>query len=165
MLATLLSALIAFSPPTLSRRQLATLGAAVAIAPPARSLAEGDFAADALNAVNSAAESTLLVPTPLGIISYGTKKRAQQQEACYAAGECADRVPYYDMECDRDDVECLARRRSLASKEINGFFADPLSSPTLVVFGLFLAGGPLAALTRATVAVGKQLLKPPDENE
>jgi hypothetical protein len=84
-------------------------------------------------------------------------------DRCYAAGECVDRVPYYQMECARDDAECLARKRRLASKEVLGFVTDPTSSPVLGVFALFLLGGPLAAAARLTLAVIRKLLPPPAE--
>ena len=52
------------------------------------------------------------------------------------AGECLDEVPYYSLECSRDDVACLERKRRAGSKAVNDFFANPTSSPALLVFSL-----------------------------
>ena len=41
--------------------------------------------------------SPIPIPSPLGVLSYGLKSRANQQEACYEAGDCADPVPYYQV--------------------------------------------------------------------
>ena len=75
------------------------------------------------------------------------------QEACYEAGECADRVNYYRIECERSDVECLARKRRLANQEVNAFLANPASSPGFLFFVLLLSAGPIAALTRAVATL------------
>ena len=134
----------------LSRRSAISAIATALAAPPSPVLAD-----------ELPAEANFLVPTPLGIISYGLSKQADKQEACYEAGECLDKVPYYQLECDRSDSECLARRRRLASKEIDSFLTDPSGSPALLVYGLFFLGGPFAAVTRAIVAVSRQLLGMP----
>ena len=85
---------------------------------------------------NLPAEATFLVPTPLGILSYGLNKQAEEQKACYDAGECLDKVPYYQLECSRDDVACLERKRRMGSKAVTEFFANPLSSPAILVFSM-----------------------------
>lgn len=104
------------------------------------------------------AEAAFLVPTPLGLISYGLDKQAQKQKQCYDAGECVDEVPYYQLECQRGDDACLARRRREGSKAVSAFASDPLSSPLLLVLSLFFFGGPLAAIIRTTVGLIKPLL-------
>jgi hypothetical protein len=35
---------------------------------------------------------------PFGLLSFGLKKQAAQQKACYDAGECLDSVSYYRIE-------------------------------------------------------------------
>ena len=105
------------------------------------------------------AEANFLVPTPLGVISYGLQKQAERQQACYDAGECLDSVPYYQLECERGDAECLARRRRLANKEIEAFKANPTGSPALLVFAIFLLGGPIAAVVRAITTLVSALLE------
>ena len=56
---------------------------------------------------------------------------------------------------------CSERKRRLAKKEIGLFFSDPGASPALLVFSLFLLGGPFAGVTRATITVLRQLMKKP----
>jgi hypothetical protein len=85
---------------------------------------------------NLPAEATFLVPTPLGILSYGLNKQAEEQKACYDAGDCLDKVPYYQLECSRDDVACLERKRRMGSKAVTEFFVNPLSSPAILVFSM-----------------------------
>uniref|UniRef100_A0A7S3BY20 PSI-J n=1 Tax=Haptolina ericina TaxID=156174 RepID=A0A7S3BY20_9EUKA len=137
-----------------SRRRLVSCAVPIGLFITSRTAAA--FAADELPA-----EATFLVPTPLGIISYGLKKQSQRQEACYDAGECVDKVPYYQIECGRGDSACSERKRRLAKKEIGLFFSDPGASPALLVFSLFLLGGPFAGVTRATITVLRQLMKKP----
>ena len=93
------------------------------------------------------------------------EKQAAQQQECYDAGECADRVLYYKIECDRDDVECLARKRRLAASKINGFFDNPTSQPGILVFALFFFAGPISAVVRtiATLINGPNDEPPPDD--
>ena len=107
----------------------------------------------------------LLAFGPFGILSFGLKKQAAQQQECYDAGECADRVLYYKIECDRDDVECLARKRRLAASKINGFFDNPTSQPGILVFALFFFAGPISAVVRtiATLINGPNDEPPPDD--
>ena len=78
---------------------------------------------------------------------YALKKRREEQQACYDAGDCADATPYYAIECERGDAECLQRKRRLANKEFQNFFANPLSSPILLVFfgGAALQWGSIGA--------------------
>jgi len=74
--------------------------------------------------------------TPLDYLSparFAVKKQKQKQEDCYAAGNCADDKPYYAIECQRDDTECLQRKRRLASQEIKRFTVEPTSSPILLL--------------------------------
>lgn len=85
---------------------------------------------------------------PFGLLSYGLKKQAKEQEECYNAGECLDAVSYYRIQCERDDTECLARKRRLASQEANSFLSDPGSSPGFLFFALLLFSGPVAASIR-----------------
>lgn len=106
-----------------------------------------------------------IIPSPFGILSYGLNQRAEQQEACYNAGECADAVPYYQLECERSDKECLARKRRLASREITAFLENPTSSPALLVFGFVFFSGPFAALLRFTRALWKALTSMDDDDD
>lgn len=61
------------------------------------------------------------------------KKQRQKQEECFDAGFCADEKPYYAIECERGDTDCLQRKRRLASQEIKNFSVDPFSSPILLL--------------------------------
>ena len=105
--------------------------------------------------------ANLLAFGPFGILSYGLKKRAAQQEACYDAGDCADSTMYYNIQCERGDTECLARKRQLARKEVNNFLDNPSSAPGVLVFAAFLFAGPLAAVVRTLVS----LFSPPDDDD
>jgi hypothetical protein len=60
------------------RRVILQGGAAAAFASAAA--AQGVAAEDSLPA-----EATFLVPTPLGILSYGLNKQAEEQKACYVS--------------------------------------------------------------------------------
>ena len=74
----------------------------------------------------------LLSPT-----SWVTKKQAEKQAKCFEAGECAERKTFYSIECAREDVECLQRKRTLANREWSSFFEDPFSSPILLFAAIF----------------------------
>eukprot|EP00966_Prymnesium_polylepis_P125295 2897363-Prymnesium_polylepis.2 len=50
---------------------------------------------------------------PLAIAGAGLKRGAAQQKQCFDDGECAEAVPYYAIECERGDAECLQRKRQL----------------------------------------------------
>ena len=63
--------------------------------------------------------------------------QAEKQERCYEAGECAEKQTFYSIECARDDVECLQRKRTLANREWSSFFEDPTSSPILLFAAIF----------------------------
>jgi hypothetical protein len=63
--------------------------------------------------------------------------------------------------CERNDTECLARKRRLANQRLNAFLTDPLSSPGVLVFAIFLLAGPAAAATRALAT----LVNPPDDDD
>lgn len=60
--------------------------------------------------------------TGLGLAA---KARRRDQEACFERVECAEAVPAYDIQCGREDSECLERRQRLARQEFNAFLADP----------------------------------------
>ena len=109
----------------------------------------------------------LLAFGPFGILSFGLKKQAAQQQECYDAGECADPVLYYKIECERDDLECLARKRRIATSKINGFIDNPTSQPGILVFALFFFAGPIAAVVRtiATLLNGPNEPPPDDPND
>ena len=64
---------------------------------------------------------------------FAVKKQRQKQQKCYDAGECADTQPYYAIECERNDIECLQRKRRMANQEFQDFFVDPTSSPLLLL--------------------------------
>lgn len=66
-------------------------------------------------------------------VRLAVKKQQQKQEDCYNAGECVDDKPYYAIECQRDDVDCLQRKRRLASQEFKNFSINPTSSPILLL--------------------------------
>lgn len=51
-------------------------------------------------------------------------------------GECLDEVPYYQLECARDDTACLERKRRMGSKAVTEFFTNPTSSPAILVFSM-----------------------------
>ena len=95
---------------------------------------------------------------------FAVKKQRQKQEQCYDAGECADAIPYYAIECARGDDECLQRRRRLASQEWKNFSVDPTSSPIL-----FLAASAFVLQWGAAgLRIGAGLLRrargePPDD--
>ena len=44
-------------------------------------------------------DGPIFIPSPSGIFRYALKRQTQKQEACYEAGECVDKVPYYRIEC------------------------------------------------------------------
>lgn len=86
---------------------------------------------------------------------FAVKKQRQKQEQCYDAGNCADDKPYYTIECDRGDTECLQRKRRLASQEIKNFSLDPTSSPIL----LLAASAFVFQWGSAAVRIGASLLR------
>jgi len=95
---------------------------------------------------------------------FAVKKQREKQEQCYDAGECADAIPYYAIECVRGDNECLQRRRRLASQEWKNFSVDPTSSPIL----LLAASAFIFQWGAAGLRIGAGLLsrargEPPDE--
>ena len=138
--------------PTAPRRQV--LAAAAAAAVPWSQAVRPAAAADTMNLD----DGPIFIPSPSGIFRYALKKQTQKQEACYAAGECVDKVPYYRLECERGDSECLQRKQRLARAEINTFFVDPLSQPTFLIVAFILFSGPLTAVVRVLA----RLLKRPD---
>ena len=78
--------------------------------------------------------------TPLALILKGQSNRAKE---CYEQGECAEPVPYYAIECEREDAECLARRRRLASRELaSGDLGGAAGIAALLLIG------PAAAVVR-----------------
>ena len=101
--------------------------------------------------------------------SLGMRAAAKRQKECYDALECASDVPYCapvqgsnprrlrltqwpppcrgtdDIVCEREDTECLERKRRLASEALNG---GP-GFEVIAVFALFALGGPLNAVARA----------------
>ena len=83
------------------------------------------------------------------------KAMQQRQQECYDAGECLDDKPYYAIECDREDDDCLQRKRRLASQEFRNFQIDPTSSPIL----LLAAGAFVFQWGSAAVRIGASLLK------
>ena len=89
-------------------------------------------------------------------LRYATRKRTQQQKECYEADACADAVPYWDLVCERDDLECLARKRRLASSEWQNFFADPSSSPLLLFLAVAVAVQWGSALVRTASSVARK---------
>ena len=101
--------------------------------------------------VPGAAAAYNILPGELDVLisptRYALKKRREGQQSCYDAGDCAESTPYYAIQCERDDTECLQRKRRLANKEFKDFGDNPLSSPILLVF----FGG--AALQWGSVAV------------
>jgi hypothetical protein len=106
--------------PEIGRRS-ALAAVAVAVATSCRATADDNLLPGELD--------VLISPT-----KYALKKRREEQQSCYDAGDCADATPYYAMECDRGDTECLQRKRRLANKEFQNFSNNPLSSPVLLVF-------------------------------
>ena len=91
----------------------------------------------------------------LSPMQYAVKLRAQQQRECYEALECSDDRPYWQIECDRDDTECLANKRRAASKEWQNFSVDPTSSPVL----LFAAGALVFQWGSAALRILRGLLR------
>jgi len=91
----------------------------------------------------------------LSPLRYALGVRRRKQEACYDAGDCYSPVPYYAIECERGDSECLARKRRLAREEITSFQTDPLSSPPLLVF----LGGAALQLGTAFVRLVANILR------
>ena len=83
------------------------------------------------------------------------KAMQQKQKECFDAGECLDDKPYYAIECEREDNDCLQRKRRLASKEFSNFRIDPTSSPIL----LLAAGAIVFQWGSAAVRIGAGLLK------
>ena len=79
------------------------------------------------------AETELEIFDYLSPARFAVKKQQQKQEQCYAAGACADAKPYYAIVCERDDTDCLQRKRRLASQEVQAFAVDPTSSPILLL--------------------------------
>ena len=86
------------------------------------------------------------------------KAMQQKPQECYDAGECLDTKPYYAIECDREDVDCLQRKRRLASQEFRNFRIDPTSSPIL----LLATGAFVFQWGSAAVRIGASLLKRAD---
>ena len=138
------------------RRVVAAAAASLSLLVPCESARAEDLSSDALDLGGE-----LLAFGPFGILSFGLKKRAVQQKACYDAGECLDAVNYYRIQCERGDAECLARKRRLANQDINNFFANPASQPGLLVFAFLLSAGPVAAFTRALAALATS----PDDDD
>ena len=124
----------------LSRRAvLATLPLAAAATAPALaetdSVVERDVASAYLALPLSERISAMHAElSPLAPLDYALQKQREKQEKCYDDGECADREPYYAIVCDRDDDQCLARKRRLAAQELANFRIDPTSSPVFLVF-------------------------------
>ena len=44
---------------------------------------------------------------------------------CFEKMDCAEAVPAWDITCDRDDKECLARKRQLAQQDLKQFKENP----------------------------------------
>ena len=86
----------------------------------------------------AAADADSVLPGELDVLispmKYALKKRREEQQSCYDEGDCADATPYYAIQCERGDTECLQLKRRLANKEFKDFGANPLSSPILLVF-------------------------------
>ena len=79
---------------------------------------------------------------PLSLVLRGQKKA---QLECFEQLECADAVPYYDIECERGDTACLERKQRLARSAL----ADQGLQGPLAIAAVLLLPGPLRALTRA----------------
>ena len=82
------------------------------------------------SAVATSAAATIFATEPasgLGLTaaSFGLKQRRKELEACYEALECADDRPAYDMICERDDIECLDRRRRKGKEDVAAFIRNP----------------------------------------
>lgn len=86
---------------------------------------------------------------------FAVKKQQQKQQQCYDAGECLDDKPYYAIECERGDTECLQRKRRLAAEEFRSFSMDPTSSPIL----LLAVGAFVIQWGSAAVRVGASVIK------
>ena len=71
--------------------------------------------------------------TPLAPLDYALQKQREKQEKCYEDGYCAEPIPYYAIECERDDDYCLQRKRRLAAQEFANFRINPTSSPVILV--------------------------------
>jgi ribosome-associated protein len=79
-------------------------------------------------AAAAAAAAALHAPRPahaFTALGLAAKQRQRDQAACFEALECAEPVPAYDIQCARDDAECLQRRQRLARQEIKAFLAEP----------------------------------------
>ena len=108
----------------------------------------------------SPAAASDYTPPPLEFFDYlsptrfAVKKQRQKQQNCYDAGECVDAQPYFAMECDRNDIECLQRKRRMANQELQDFLVDPTSSPLF----LLAAGAVVFQWGSAAVRIGFGLL-------
>ena len=89
------------------------------------------------------------------------KAMQQKQKECFDAGECLDTKPYYAIECDREDVDCLQRKRRLAAQEFSNFRIDPTSSPIL----LLATGAFVFQWGSAAVRIGASLLKRAEDDD
>ncbi|KAL1512059.1 hypothetical protein AB1Y20_005332 [Prymnesium parvum] len=110
-------------------------------------------------------DSPLFLLSPFGMFRFAAKQQTEQQQACFEAGECVDRVPYYRLECARDDLDCLQRKRRLASEQFDRFSVDPFSQPLYLVCAFFLLSGPFAAFARFTAALIRELLSKPSDDQ
>lgn len=81
-----------------------------------------------------------------------------------AIGDCLDEKTYYSIECERDDTECLQRKRRLASKEFDNFLTDPLSSPVFLLASIAFATPWISIVTKYTGRLLERLFPPSDSN-
>jgi hypothetical protein len=79
---------------------------------------------------------------------YFLKRKAEEQRECYERLECEDPVPYYDIVCERGDVECLERKRRLAAKALSQGFDAP-GGGALGVFAFLSFTGPAVGILKA----------------
>lgn len=77
-------------------------------------------------------------------------------------GECYDEKTFYSIECERDDTECLQRKRRLANRELNNFLNDPFSSPVFLLSAVAFATPWISIVTKFVGRLLDRLFPPAD---
>ena len=83
-------------------------------------------------------QASALAPGALSLGSAALKRQRVEQSECYNTLDCVSDVPYYAIECNREDEYCLQRKQRLAREAREKLQENP--GGAVGVFAIFILG-------------------------